>query len=227
MQIQSIKDHCDANNISFIESKDGHKFIITKKRAIKIVLKRYRIAYSFWDANRQNYGPHIKKEWPVICPPTLDHHISDDWYNSIVELLETEAAKPSKLKEYPIVRQEFSNDCIVRYTNGLVKMNATITQAFVSSVVKVTNRGIIKEVKPSDDCECWFFIDGRGKCVSSCDGRVARIIYDGESQYATVEKTDKSYRISDNRLDLNTVDKAVVDAALKLFLTLKEKDQGG
>jgi hypothetical protein len=102
-----------------------------------------------------------------------------------------------------------------------------ITQAYVSGVVKVTNRGIIKEMQANDDCKCWFLIDGRGKCATRCDGKTVRIIYDGENKYVIVEKTDKSFRIADEQISLSIWDRTIVNSALELFLTLKEKDQSG
>jgi len=226
LTIGTIRQYCKENKIKFTVTKHKtHNFInkitITKPRAIKITLNRSQVSHSFWDNNRRTYSSTISNHWSY-CNLDDDADIAG-WHSTIMELLETEECKEKAPKTFPVPKAEFSPDIVTRYTNGLVKANITLTQAFVSGVVKVTSRGIIKEMQPNDKCDCWFLIDGRSKCPTSCDGKPFRFIYDGEKYYATVEKTDKSCRVADNQITLSNIDKVVVEAAMNLYLNFKEK----
>jgi len=209
-----------------LKNNTPRKITITKTRAIKIVIGWGRIYWSFWNPNRRCYGENNYKDSSYYRLHD-DKEISQIWYDTIVELLETESASKSP-QEFKIPLMEFTDKIMSRYNNGLVKIHITMNQAFVSDVVKVTDRGLIREMQTEDDCDCWFLIDGRNKCVGYCNGKPARIIYDGEKYYSTIEKTDKSCRIASEQqqLELSTLDKTVIDSALKLFLTLKEKKGG-
>jgi len=229
--IGDLKKFCKDHKIKFTATKDKglNKFIkkitITKTRAIKIVMNYGRITHAFWDDNRKAYAASSENNWSYYN--LKDETNIGGWYNTILELLETEAAKKTAPTKFPVPKNEFSADIVTRYTNGLVKANISLTQAFVSGVVKVTNRGIIKEMQVDDECDCWFLVDGRCKCPTSCDGKPLRIIYDGEKHYSTIEKTDKSCRIAENQVILSNIDKMIVESAMTLFLTLKEKEKGG
>lgn len=228
--IGDLRTHCKAKGIKFTATYGNTKKItititITKTRAVKIVLTWGKISWSFWDDHRKSYVVDDKRNTSYY---RLEDSVEiNDWYGSIIDLLDTKPAEKTKAKEFPVPKQEFDGYYILSYTNGLAKADITITQACVSGVVKITSRGLIKEMETEDNCDCWFLVDGRGKCASDCKGRPARIIYDGERYYTTIEKTDKSYRIATKQLKLTTLDKMVVDTALKLFLTFKEKDQSG
>ena len=224
--VGDLEHYCIKNKIKFTPTYHNStehlsKITITKTRAVKVVLKWGRVNWYFWDARRKCYSGTDCKSWSCYTLKP-DKEITQEWYDSIVELLQTE--QNNEKTKFEVIGQEFDKDLFSRYTNGLVKLHSAISQAFVSGVVKVTDRGIVKEMQTNDECACWFLIEGRSKCVSSCDGKPMRIIYDGEKCYSCIEKTDKSYRISQDQLKLSAMDKTVIDCALELFLTLKEKD---
>jgi len=223
-----LKTYCKNHNVKFTASKNKDsysdrisKITITKTRAIKIIFTPGNMGWSFWNPQRQSY---VFED--TVYTNIYNFEDNMDYGNTtIIDLLDkTESCKKSTPGDFPVPKQEFDPNSVIRYTNGLVKMDITITQAFVSGVVKITNRGLIKEIKTDDDCECWFLIDGKGKCKSACEGRPIKILYDGEQCFVSLEKKEKSYRVSDKSTPLTTMDKVVVDAALKLFLTLKEKN---
>ena len=237
MTFGDLKAYCEENKISYKEIRHKYndneksygpikKLVITKKRAIKLTLTWGRMSWSFWDPHRRSYKKKDARSFNFYQFDE-DKEITDGWWKTLMELLETEAFEKKDLGEFPLDPLEFTDNVISQYTNGLVKADLYITQAYVSGIVKVTNRGTIKEIQPKDDCECWFLVDGKGKCASPCGGRPTRLIYDGESKYVIVDKTDKAYKVSEDQKELSHWDKVIIDSALKLFLTLREKDQSG
>jgi len=227
-----LRTHCKENDVKFTTTRNKDSFsdrvvkiTITKTRAIKIVLTPGKMGWSLWDPQRQNYV-HASEIHTGIYNFEEKYDIVSNQYGNdkAIDLLNTaKTHKKSTPGDFPVPKQEFDPSSIIRYTNGLVKMDISITQAYVTGVVKITNRGAIKEVKVDDNCDCWFLVDGRGKCKSECGGRPVSILYDGEQYFVSIEKKEKSCRVSKDPRPLTLMDKMVVDAALKLFLTLKEE----
>jgi len=223
MTFKDLRKYCKANKIKYTTPKHGGKTTITKPRCIKISLDCGSMICSYWDSRRKSYTSGDKKH---INQYDLAENadISAEVWDAVVEALETTVTETSGFK---IDKRTFTDNAITKFTNGLVRSNVSITQALVLGVAKITDRGLVKEVQPTDDCECWFLIDGksRGAECKKCSGTAIRILYDGEKYWVPIEKTNKSYRISDTVPNMSTIDKFIVDAAVKLFLTLKEKDE--
>jgi len=117
---------------------------------------------------------------------------------------------------------EFSNEIFVRY-NDCVAYNLHIVSATVKAIYKVTDCGSIEPVHAyaHDDCDCWFLITGKlTKFEKLC------ILYDGGEYCINLIEKDGEYKITHPQVakimnfnKYSLLDKGILDAALKIYLT--------
>ena len=231
--IKNIKTFCDEHGYSFSHRTDKYKYqsalgriTITKKRSCKIIIE-YQTCYAqLWDPNRMAYTSKDKKyifsnfgggvRW--VKDPTIPCLVMQNFEDVIQFLEECPQYNKKETDIFEIKPQEFSQKTLTLFTNGIVRLNNNFTSAFVVGVVEINNRGILQEAK-QDSKNCWFLIDGKSNCNSTCKGQSVRVIFDGDEKWIAVSKSGKKYVVENNSTyALSKLDKYVIEEALKLYL---------
>lgn len=209
-------------------------WVITKKRAAKLIIRRSGMCeIQKWDARRNCYATASPANVYIRHVPEIRGAISHssviepDIAKRILQTLEEIPTAPKSSGEYKVDKLTFGNTYVYKFSNGFVSVDLVFNEVIISGVVHINKNGVIAPIETGSQKDPWFLIEGRSKCTSACKGVQVQILYDGNRFWVPLERTRRVLRVSPHRsFSLSSLDKALIDAAMRLFLDRQENEEG-